>query len=178
MSSKQISFFSTKGDLVSILSEVDSLVPFEISYLSKSDQISTFSINNAAKNLDAFTVSHNGQGQTYLLVENDVTLKTRSIQQKDGKLKVFYDQKSHQESVVLQPGGLLDSSKCMLAGHIGTISENEWSTKLFKAIYTLIRKRFTKIQSFHVGYEAELMFDNGFRLTTNQNAPSEYDLRR
>lgn len=178
MAKNQISFFATRADLLELLSDVVSLAPFQFSHLDIDGEPA---VTDSAADLDdlgVMTVGDQNQGQTYLLIDPSDVLTTRSVEKRNGEVKVFYDQKSHPKSVILRSGGLLVGSNCMIAGQIGTASEDLWSIALSKTFFSSIKKRFTKIQSFYIGYEAATMLDDGFRLTTNIKAPTEYDVHR
>jgi hypothetical protein len=91
-------------------------------------------------------------------------------------VKYFLDQQSHPESVFLRPGGNFDG--CVIAGQIGTISDDKWSIALFRVLRTTLRKNFEKIKSYLVGKSAAKFLDAGGRLTANVRSPTEYDLVR
>lgn len=88
----------------------------------------------------------------------------------------MFDQLSHPESVLIRPGGVLEGAECIIAGQIGTVSNDDWSLTLYKKMAAGIKKDFQKIKAFYVGKNAMEKMKDGFRLTSNIKSPAEYDL--
>jgi hypothetical protein len=64
----------------------------------------------------------------------------------------------------------------LLAGEVSSISDDEWSDKLYKLFYSTIKKKFKKIGRCYVGTAAEQKLKDGWRLVTSERSPKEYDL--
>lgn len=179
MSKKQFSFFAAHDDLVELLKAVASKNHFRF---ARADNIQdgTPYIYQSVDELVDISISIFGdqnREKYYLLIDTKENPKVREVEQRKGGVKYILDQLSHPESVVFKPGGLLKNSDCIIAGQIGTVSNNEWSKGLYNALFTEFNKRFTKIKSFYVGKNAARKLDEGFRLTTNIKSPLEYDLQ-
>jgi len=180
MSKKQFSFFTTQDDLVGILDAVASKCSF---YYVKIDDVQdgVTCIKESTKSLIDISISTFGdqnRDKSYLLIGSETVPKLRSVEIQGKKSKLILDQLSHPESVVLRPGGVFGKFECIIAGQIGTISEDKWSVELYKCLFAEFKKQCTKIKSFYVGKNAIEKLDGGVRLTTNIRSPAEYDLSR
>lgn len=116
--------------------------------------------------------------ERYLVAPVSLPIAVRPVPQRRGGLKFAVDQLVNPKTIIVHPGGLIDSPQCLLSGDVGTISEDAISLELFQVFKRLIHKQFTKIQSFYVGPEAERLFDGGMRLTSDRRAPTFTDLQR
>ena len=101
----------------------------------------------------------------------------REVRQANGAIRYGVDQLTNPKSVVVRPGRLVDE-RILLAGQIGTVSEDPASSRLFSVFSKSIRGNFTKVKSYWVGTEALEMLDSGGRLASSRKAAPEYDLRR
>jgi hypothetical protein len=180
MTKKQLSFYATKSDLLNALGTAASKVQFCYACASplKGDAPVLYEAGEAIPDFSTALYGDLNKENFCLLISADVDPKTRIVEQRNGDIKYFFDQLSHPESVVLKPGGVMKDSECIIAGQIGSISQDQWSDALYKAVSASLRKQFTKIKSFYVGQEALEKFDHGFRLTSNIKSPKEYDLHR
>lgn len=178
MAKNQTSFFATQNDILLVLSELKSKLPYVLSYQEKCGKLSVYESPEDVEDLGVMFVEDQNQSNIFLLINPNDEPKTRFIAQRNGEIKSFYDQISHPKSVLLRAGGLHYDSLCIIAGQVGTVSDDAWSVALYKAILTVIKKRFTKIKSFYVGDEAIEKLDKGYRLTTNIRSPVDYDLVR
>ncbi|HEV2104030.1 MAG TPA: hypothetical protein VGR58_14725 [Candidatus Acidoferrum sp.] len=88
-------------------------------------------------------------------------------------------QHGNPDSITFLPGGLFDTQKVLVCGHIGTASKSSDSLSLYKTIVKSITKDFVQIGNYRVGPEAERLMDQGYRMVTiGIGSPREYDLRR
>ncbi|MCU7549876.1 hypothetical protein OCK74_12160 [Chitinophagaceae bacterium LB-8] len=85
-------------------------------------------------------------------------------------MKFAVDQMQNPQSIVIEKGGIFKEG-ILIAGSIGTISENEHSIIFFKLLSTLIKKEFIKVGTFYVGKYAKQKLDHGWRLVTNEKSP-------
>lgn len=178
MVKNQISFFATQHDLLLVLKDAQFKIPYVFSFQKKCEEISVYESPEAIEDLGFLSVGDQNQSKLYLLIAPGEKSKTRYVAQQNGGIKSFYDQKSHPKSVCFRAGGLLNDSPCIIAGQVGTISDDEWSIALYKCIASSVKKRFIKIKSFYVGNEAAKKLDEGWRLTANTKSPVDYDLVR
>jgi hypothetical protein len=178
MSKNQISFFATQNDLLLVLNDAKSKIPHVFSFQEKCENPRVYASPEEIKDLGIMSVGDQNQSRLYLLIAPDDEPKTRVVEQRNGAAKIFYDQISHPKSVSFRAGGLLNNSPCVIAGQVGTVSDDEWSIALHKVISLSIKARFTKIKSFYVSCEVVKKLDEGYRLTGNIKSPAEYDLTR
>ncbi|WP_158657742.1 hypothetical protein [Agarilytica rhodophyticola] len=179
MAKKQFSFFSTKSDLLSALYLAAEKAKFNFACLADGSNVPD--VYQAATELDDLSIGTYGNqsnDKLYLFIEPESNPIARQVEQRNGGFKSFFDQLSHPASVAFRPGGLINSSNCIIAGQIGTTTDEGWSNSLYKILFSSFKKRFTKIKSFYVGPEAEKKLDEGWRLTTNIKSPEDYDLKR
>jgi hypothetical protein len=87
------------------------------------------------------------------------------------------DQLANPKTVGLRPGGKFDK-RCIVAGQLGTASDDPSSLELFQFISKQMRRLFTKVKAFYVGKEASELLDKGWRLTGDVKSPPLYDLKR
>lgn len=178
MAKNQFSFFATKDDLLQVLNDANFKVPCVFSIQRECGELGVYESPEKIEDLSVISVGDQNQSNMYLLINPSEQPKTRTVEQRSGGVKHFYDQMSQPKSVSFRAGGLMEGAACMIAGQVGTISSDEWSLVLYKAIFSSAKKRFTKIKSFYVGAEAGKKLDDGYRLTTNIKSPVDYDLRR
>jgi len=115
------------------------------------------------------------QSKNFLALPSGNDLIVRNVPQKAGGTRYAIDQQNNPKSVVIKPSGIFNDG-VLVAGMIGTISQDDFSVKLFKDFSSKIKKAFTKIGRFYVGSNAKAKLENGWRLATNEQSPKEYDL--
>lgn len=179
MRKKQFSFFATQEDLMGVLTALEAKISF---CFASTDVIGDEapSIHKSFSEIVDLSIARFGdpsKEKAFLLVASDARLQVRKVEQRRGGEKYFLDQLSTPESVVLRPGGVFGESECIVAGQVGTVSEDKWSVDLYKILLAEFKSKFTRIKSFYVGKIASKMLGDGIRLTTNIKAPPEYDLQ-
>jgi len=68
-------------------------------------------------------------------------------------------------------------SRILVAGSIGTISQDSFSITTFNLLSRELRSNFKKIGNFFVGDKALEKLELGWRLVTINKSPKEYDLK-
>ncbi|MFV2059531.1 MAG: hypothetical protein ACC653_02540 [Gammaproteobacteria bacterium] len=176
---KQFSFFATKDDLIEVLIAVATKSSYHFASTSEVDDEIPNIYTSVSELVDLSIAVFGDQNKekTFLLISSDATLKVRKAEQRRGGKKYFLDQLSHPESVVLKPGGVFSEEECIIAGQVGTTTDDKWSVDLYKILFSEFKKQFIKIKSFYVGTIAAKKLDDGVRLTTNVKSPREYDLQ-
>lgn len=179
MPTKQVSFYATKNDLAIVLETAVSKVPFYFATIDEDKEMPPVIYNTTSNILDLGVAINGDQNheKKYLLIAPNIKPKVRFIKQQRGGYKQFFDQKSHPQSVVLWPGGVLRDYECIVAGQIGTISNDKWSVNLYKALSLELKKRFIKVKAYYVGDEAMKKLETGARLTTSNRLPEEFGLK-
>jgi len=116
-------------------------------------------------------------GVILLVLERSQQVHVEEVPQRAGGMRYCVDQRLNPGSIVLRPGGMLDDNT-LLAGQVGTVSENPLSVELYQAFSKAVRRKFTKVKSYWVGPGAGRLLDQGARLVATRKAPREYDLKR
>ena len=178
MSKKQFSFFATKDDIIKVFKVLESQVPCSFVLLDniQKGKPYTYTSITELKDLSISIFGDINKEKSYLIIQNNISPILRKIKQHDGTTNYTIDQLSHPESVVFKPGGVLGKFECVISGQIGTISNTEWSQKVYNILFKEVKKQFTKIKSFYIGDAISKELKNGIRLTTNVKSPVEYDL--
>ncbi|THB67524.1 MAG: hypothetical protein D6E12_08485 [Desulfovibrio sp.] len=178
--SKQIHIFATRDDIVQLTSAVEAR--HEVKYLhlppGAFSKVNSYDSLQEFKHLGVSRAKDHMSGDCFFVMHKGVR---HAVQKSLGMLPFIrhaMDQASNPHSVVLRPGGLY-KKKHLICGHIGTISNSQESLELFQAFRAAARSLFSKIQSYHVGEEAEQMLSQGMRLITmGIDQPVDYDLKR
>lgn len=179
MTGKQFNFFATKNDLLDVFDLVAKKATFKICCLDDGNEYPH--IYKSIGDIDDLAIAKFGDvnlEMDYLLIKLETQPVVRRVEQRKGGVNFFLDQAYNPNSIAILFGGLMDSSNCIIAGRVGTISKDEWSNNIYKILFSNFKKNFTKIRSSYVGKEAEEKLDQGYRLTTGIKSPELYDLRR
>ena len=142
MVKNQLSFFVTQNDLLLALSDAQSKILYAFSFQEKGKEPSFYPSSEQIEDFGFMSVGDQNLSRLYLLIAPDDAPQTRTVEQRNGDTRKFYDQLSHPKSVSLKAGGLLKNSLCIIAGQVGTISDDEWSIALFMCITSSMKKRF------------------------------------
>lgn len=179
MAKNQLSFFATKADLESLLRTLESKrrLQFVAAGLLDSPSVEPMQSLLAAHNLGHMDVGDANQAAGYLVASREISIEVRPVPQQRGGVKYAVDQLANPATIAFRPGGSF-GEMCLIAGQVGTASDNPSSLELFQVVSKEIRHRFAKIKSFYVGKEAGELLDKGWRLTANAKSPTVYDLKR
>jgi hypothetical protein len=115
------------------------------------------------------------QEPTYLAALSGTPFTTRAVPQRRGGTKYAMDQMSNPHTVAVTFGGRY-SELAVILGGVGTISTVQSSIHLFDMFEMVIKRNFTRVQSFYVGAMALAALHRKNRLTANIRAPQIYDL--
>lgn len=161
-------FFATQNDLGQLLERVSLL--HKIKFV-RSDLFDSQAI------YEEVVLIQDSSSVNYLISHKDEKINSIRIPQRDGTVKFAIDQRANAKTIAINPGGFYEKS-CLVAGQVGTISNDPDSKKLYGAITSEMRKQFTQIKSYLVGPEASLLLDKGCRLMPNPKSAPLYDLTR
>ena len=178
MNGHQLNMFASKVDLAMLMRAVE--LKKELQYvhagLFDSPKINQrLTLLNDANFGIAFKGDSNLE-ERYLIADRLEIIDVRSVSQYGGGVKYAIDQKNNPRSIIFRPGGQF-SETCIIAGIIGTISEDMYSLTLFNLFSKEIKKQFRRIQSFWVGKDAENLRHKGWRLTNSVKSSPLYDLK-
>ena len=179
MANKQIMFFATTADIISVMSAL------EIAESLQYTRAGLFNTNRPQNYLSYIDIPDFGRtthpnavgNPMYLLSSQVVQIKVRDVPQKSGGVLFAIDQLENPDSVVLRPGGWYGND-VILYGMLGTVSQSAESKRLFILVAKVFRKHFTKQQEFLVGPDAREAWNAGVRLTIGASSPLEFDLKR
>jgi hypothetical protein len=179
MAKKQIMFFATTPDIISVLSALETAEPLQY---TRAGLFNTNRHQNYLSYVDipdfGRTTHPNAVGNPmYLLSSRTLKIKLRDVLQKSGGVLFAIDQLENPDSIILRPGGWYGND-VILYGMIGTVSQSAESKALYALAAKVFRKHFTKQQEFLVGPEAREAWNAGVRLTIGAASPLEFDLKR
>ena len=179
MAKNQLSFFATKTDLELLLQKIEAKQPLSFIAAGLFDS-PAIEPKQSLQNIPGLGVAVNGDpnhNPRFLISDGSLPFEIRKVQQHRGEIKYAVDQQANPKTIVFQSGGTF-GEKCLVAGQVGTASDDASSLKLFQLFSKEIRQQFTKIKSYYVGKEAAGFLDKGWRLTSNAKSPALYDLKR
>lgn len=179
MRSRQIAFFATGSDLVAVLGEIERKRPLQYVTAGLFDSPKFQALGSLADAADVGRVTSGDPNLTtsYLVADRAMTIHARRVVLRNGGVKHAIDQSSNASTVALRPGGLFGDN-CLIAGQLGTASDDDVSLDLLNNLTKALKRQFRRVKSFYVGVEAGLLLDRGFRLTGNAKSPPLYDLKR
>lgn len=175
--SKSLNFFATEADIKLVLIELESVVPVKYVRAGMSDNpdIETYSSATEIPRLGLANSPDQSQCDIFLILPVDIRVNVRAIEQRKGGVRFAVDQLKNPASLALRPGGVFDEC-CVIAGQIGTCTNNPNSIEMMRLATRLTRKHFERIHSYFVGPKARELMEQGFRLTADARMPKEYDL--
>ncbi|MDM5272198.1 hypothetical protein PGH07_08395 [Sulfurovum sp. zt1-1] len=180
MKGKAIIFFATKDELIDIIEEAFLDIDFKL-YRIDDIQNNEAEVYQSIEEVPDIGISIAGNhvlDKRYLLIPSNQEMAIESIALKKGGFNYNADQGNNPDSVLFEPGGVYKDYEAIISGQISTISESEWSLKLFNNLSSKIKKKFTPIKSYYVSKNAEVKLDEGIRLTAAVNRPTLYDLKK
>ncbi|HEV8201511.1 MAG TPA: hypothetical protein VGS03_15960 [Candidatus Polarisedimenticolia bacterium] len=175
MRGKTLPFFATSKDLIELLRPIEETENFRYVLEGGFDAGQERPAWRRAEDIPDFGIAKFGDqaGEAaWLLIPADTKPNVERF--RGGTWEVL-DQSTMPASVMLSAGGVFKWN-ILIAGAVLTISDEEWSKRLYGLIGKAFRKHFEKIKMYWVGKEAAAMLRNGARLTFRAASPPEYDL--
>jgi hypothetical protein len=177
MKTKQLFYVGDFLDLKSVLQEFENIEKvhyfqaglFNNSIIPKFDSIFEYKKLGIVENGDW------NHTTTFLILPYDYNLEIREVMQKTGGLMYAVDQMINPYSIIIKTSGIFKDG-VLVAGSIGTISEDSISLRLFKSLSKIFKKQFKKTTEFYIGTEAKEKSISGWRLVTDDRLPKEYDI--
>ncbi|MGO8836720.1 MAG: hypothetical protein ACLQQ0_04805 [Limisphaerales bacterium] len=174
----QVNFFATAADLEALLRVIETKEELQFVRTGLFDvPIQNRLLTLFDADLGIAVKGDNNQEASYLVAYRIDSIQTRTVPQHGGGVKYAIDQQANPKTIVFRPGGVF-SDACIIAGHMGTTSEESASLALFKLFSNEIKRQFVKVKSFYAGNKAVELLDKGWRLTGSVNSPPSYDLKR
>ena len=178
MATNQLSFFATRADLESVLRTVEAARSLQFVVAGLFDSAEIQSIHSLLKtpSLGIAEFADPNHETRYLVADRDLVIQIREVPQRRGGVKFAIDQQANPRTIGFQAGGQF-GEKCLIAGQVGTVSDDQNSLELFRQFFKEFQRQFTRIKSYYIGKEAVELLKNGWRLTSNAKSPSLYDLK-
>lgn len=177
---KQSTFFATGNDIINLMSRI------ETTNTVKYVEMGMFDSNNFLEYDSIGSIANIGYtdygnwislDKRFMIIEKQRNVIVREVPQKKGDTKYAVDPMLNPISLELSTGGVYSAVEHVLvAGRLATADYNGFSKQLYDSILKEMRKSFKKIGSVLVGPEAYEKLNQGWRLTTNEKSPKEYDL--
>ena len=178
MKSKQTMFFTTLNDIKEIMKTTEEL--FSLKYYKKGLLDSpTFPKYDSILDVPDLGNPKFGDwnyNDIYLVIPKYLDLNIQEIPQRKGGTKYTIDPPINPTSILINIGGIY-SENIIVAGKVGTVSNDDFSITLYKTISSKIKKQFKQIDGFYVGNEAMEKLKEGWRLVTNEKLDKGFDLR-
>jgi hypothetical protein len=178
MTSKQLFFFADRTDMEIIIQELEKSM--KIRYvragLFDSPEPEYFSSLLDLTNLGYAPTGDWNLNDFVLIVASQDEINVRTVQQRKGGNKYAIDQEINPKSVLIVLSGIYNDN-VLVAGKIGTISSNPFSSEVFLFMTKLVKRHFIKKAEFYLGPAAKSKLENGWRLVTNVTSPTEYDIK-
>lgn len=176
---KSILFYATKSDLIGLISSIEAEA--EIKY-ARAGLLNIEEINEYASligNVDVEAAKFGDRNLCirYLMVSKGTNINVTEVPQRKGGIKYAIDQMRNNASVCFRPCGVFETGKAIIEGEFSTIHSNKDSMGIFNDIAKKIKVSFTKIKGCFIGDEALKYHNEGWRLTQNVKAPTEYDFK-
>jgi len=173
--SKQLPFFTTRDDLLTILTAVQGGMALRFTPMGTAERESPDGFTSAEQlpQLGRASADTSAAGHAYLVASADFRITAR-LHPASGKY--FVDQSHNSATVVLRPGGFWEE-RILLSGGVGTSTADPRSHLLMKLFTEAFSALTRKVKSYHVGPEAAAFSAQGGRLTFAVSAAPEYDLK-
>lgn len=182
--SKRIGLFATRADLLALISEFEQLGSVKYVSLDDNGKKQKRSLRSLLlyRNLGKNKNGNANHASRFLILPREAEVHVREISLNNGKKKYVVDQSTNPDSVILSVPGIykkLFQEPVFIPGSVATIYSEGMSFKFMQTFEALLRKKFTKVNAFWLGPEANSLFENGIRFAPNAiQSPPEYDLRR
>jgi len=179
MKKNTLPIFATRNDIDFLLQSIELQQDMQFVRTGMFDQPTANIVLTLRKDADLGVALYGDQSHepTYLVGERGCLINVRPVPQHGGGTKYVIDQQINPKTVVFRSGGVF-KNQCVIAGYIGTISEDPVSNDLFRLFNKEIKRQFEKIKSYYVGKEAAELLVKGWRLTTSADSPEIYDLKK
>lgn len=177
---KRISFFATKGDLLSLFLELEAKRQVKYYRAGRILDEPKFQMWLSGADLPKLGKAAGDQAGTcdsFIVLERSSAINVVEQEMVNGTKRCDLDQRTNPDSVILSVGGeWIDGS--LISGGLSTASPSAISQRLMRSFQSAIKKKsFTRVQAFWVGPEALGALRSGKRLSYAIQSPPEYDLR-
>ncbi|MCB9869696.1 MAG: hypothetical protein H6837_07545 [Planctomycetes bacterium] len=178
MKTKSLPFFATTLDIRSVLQDVERELAVRyvrVGDVEPSGEPLAWSTSADIPDLGVASEGDQALERALLVLPATEEPRTREVPLRRGGRRIVVDQTANAASVMLRAGGVLRSG-VLIAGQVGTVSEDPWAVQAYGTIARIIRRVFQKTKSYYVGQEALQQLKSGARLTARVRSPREFDL--
>lgn len=176
---KEIRFFATKSDLLSILRLTEEKMPMKYIRTGGYSAAGAIEEYKSLMTYGDLGINKSGdhQNESFLVIRAEDSLALNDCCLLEGGRRYFVDQLKNEQSVVLWPGGIY-GDKFLVHGHVGTIHTNVTANKLYDVFQKAIKRQCNiKVNGFYISSDVLNLHRSGFRLITiNVRQSPEYDL--
>jgi hypothetical protein len=175
----QRGFFALPDDLLPVFEAVERKMSlaYVLMGVFESNQYETISRGADLPTLNDPAAHQQSSCPEYLIFPAGTPLAVRSYNLTTGETRYAVDQLENPDSATLSHGGEFESG-ILICGRIATASDTIEARRIQSAISREIGNRFERVRAYWVGPGAMSRLTQGWRLTFNAGAPSEYDLVR
>lgn len=175
--SKSINLFAVESDMKLLLLELESVISIKYVRAGISDEplVEIFTSVSEIPGLGEAHSPDQAQCPIFLILPSNTTVNVEPIEQRRGGVRYALDQRKNSASLALRLGGVF-AECCVIAGQVGTCSDDPNSVELMRVVTRLTTKHFKRIRSYFVGPGAKELMEQGYRLTADARMPKEYDL--
>ena len=170
--------FASRSDWSSLLAEIEAEQPLQ--YVESGLKPSEIAVvRSSYSDIEDLGIAKRGDQNLepiYLVMVAGRPVVARTIPQRRGGALYSFGPEKNPASIVMKVGGEF-GGQAIIAGQLGTRSDDPESLDLIKLFGKAIRRRFKKVRSFWVGEGAYQALIAGFRLNGSISAPPETDLR-
>lgn len=178
MKAKSLLFFATPLDISSVLQVVERELAVRYVRAGDVEPVEEPLVWPTSADIPDLGVAIEGDQaleRALLLLPATEEPRIREVPLRRGGRRSFVDQNANASSVMIRAGGVLRSG-VLIAGQVGTVTDDPWAVQAYDTMARIIRRVFEKTKSYYVGQEALQQLKSGARLTTSVRSPREYDL--
>ncbi len=176
---KRYEFFATRDDVLALLDEAELArrIQYVRAGLRDSEKPLVARSARDIENLGIATCGDQNLEPIFLILNDGVPVQVETVPQRRGGIKYAIDQSNNPRSVSIKTGGEY-RDEALIAGQIGTVSQDRNSMSLLRLFGKLVRRRFERVRGYYLSEGAARALDSGLRLTACITAPTTCDLKR
>lgn len=173
----QLGFYALEDDIRALLEAVERRCPVHFIQTGNNsrNELSRYSCSRDIPDLGVATSDTGSTSDSYLVAPVGTDFETRTITTNDGEKRFLIDQLANPGTVVLTPAGRRGDDT-ILAGRVGTASDNAQSRTLMRRFKRVFAASFSRVAAFYVGPSALRALRAGARLTISIGAARSFDL--
>ena len=163
---KRINYFATKDDMITILSELEGQLGYDVKYVqcAKTERITYETV----KDIPALGNLKNTHGEiSYLIMRKDDEVTANSSGQ-------IY-QGDNSRSLEFDPSGISEDGTGLIHGMFATMEDNEISEGMLKAVRKILNSECKKIRGWYIGKEAGSLYGKLRFICIGVSEPEIYD---